>query len=40
MDLAMVFPADFVPSYRISICYVTTRYASEEAVSEMGFFLS
>ena len=29
MDLAMVFPADCVPSDRDS-CYVSHRYASEE----------
>ena len=39
MDLAMVFPADCVASYRVS-CYVSHRHASEDAVSEIGFFLS
>ena len=27
-----------LPSYRVS-CYVSHRYASEDAVSEIGFFL-
>ena len=39
MDLAMVFPADCVASYRVS-CYVSHRHASEDAVSEIGFFIS
>ena len=39
MDLAMVFQADCSPSYRVP-CYVSHRHASEDAVSEIGFFLS
>ena len=36
MDLAMMFPADGVSSYRVS-CYVSHNHASEDAVFSNGF---